>query len=198
MSVVLEVLVNIYFGMHANSVCGYLQWKFLCSDWLVYCSAGSNHYWPCLPVRTRETETIPCSTDLKLPDVWLTHELTISLECCGAFREIVYSILEIICWPQAQPLMNDTFRDSVSYFLPIFPLSQNASDRLWTELDFQLSPCTPFELSFFFCCTHTHTNIRSFLKDPLLWIGRGGSVIFACLPCQVMGHIPQDPEESVR
>lgn len=53
-----------------------------------------------------------------------------------------------------------------------------------------------FELPFLSkCSTNIHSSLR---RAPLLWMGGRWSVCFACLPLQVMGHVPQDPEESVR
>lgn len=71
----------------------------------------------------------------------------------------------------AQPVMTDDswdcWSEQVCFLIwytisPIFSLSQNALDQLWTELDFQVSPCSP--LSFpssldphTHTCTHKHT-----------------------------------------
>ena len=61
----------------------------------------------------------------------------------------------------------------------------------WTQL-----PSVTVELPFLPRCLHT--NMLSSPKRPPAVNGESWSVWFACLPCQVMGHIPQDPEESVR
>lgn len=45
--------------------------------------------------------------------------------------------------------------------------------------------------------THAHTNIHGSLRRPPAVNGKRWSVWFACLPRQVTGHIPQDPEKSV-
>lgn len=78
---------------------------------------------------------------------------------------------------RAQPLMNDASWDSAFLFSPSFPLSQNALDRLWTELDFQLSPCSPLS---FPPSPDTHTP--SMLNSPKRPPGVNGKGVLSDSP----------------
>lgn len=78
-------------------------------------------------------------------------------------------------------------------YFPHFPLEPKCFKSMmgWTWL-----PSATFELPFLPRCTHTNMH-RSPRRPPAV-NGKRWSSWFACLPCQVMGHIPQDPEKSVR
>lgn len=88
----------------------------------------------------------------------------------------------------AQPLMNDASWNSAFLFSPSFPLSQNALDRLWTELDFQLSPCSPLS---FPPSPDTHTKHAPLPEEaPLVWMGREVCLIRLSSPPGDGSHPP--------
>ncbi len=80
-------------------------------------------------------------------------------------------------------------------YFPHFPLEPECFESIMTWTWLPSVTLFTFELPVLPRCTHT--NIHCSLRRPPAVNGKRWSVWFACLPRQVMGHIPQDPEESV-